>query len=388
MERPPEATEPSVLIFLYGGVKIFHWWKELRTRNQNVVKSKRLTSQIPPWSFMQICCRSVASPSGSRPPDLTSFHDECSWQKPFKPLTSGMRLISGPDLKPKNHEYVVVVLCVSSPRHCIPVRGEWSCQVPDSGSVFALFVCKESHSGWGFNPRWTNYLDYSGIKKDLTIHHGPLSDDQSHCSRGRSVKQLPLSTLTHRDWRLESRSLLETIMMPCLLLLSLHDMRLVWAGLGHHLEPGLVNDVQQVLGINGKSVSCRQHLFLVVLLEARSKNVKYIRISAVLKTIYICRNMTASRKSHSKGTHPSQKSIHVKPLTGTAYMNCLLKQISANHMVSTGCWWCTMWGIFSWWTLGPLCYYLNTTDYQSIVADHVQPFMKSQPIFRWLLAAG
>lgn len=43
--------------------------------------------------------------------------------------------------------------------------------------------------------------------------------------------------------------------------------RLVWAGVGHYLEPRLVDDVQEVLGINGKSVSCRQHLLLVVLLQ-------------------------------------------------------------------------------------------------------------------------
>ncbi len=37
-----------------------------------------------------------------------------------------------------------------------------------------------------------------------------------------------------------------------------------------------------------------------------------------------------------------------------------------------------VWGIFSWHTLGPLVpieHCLNTTDYRSIVADHVHPFM-------------
>ncbi len=37
-----------------------------------------------------------------------------------------------------------------------------------------------------------------------------------------------------------------------------------------------------------------------------------------------------------------------------------------------------VWGIFSWHTFGPLVpikYSLNATGYQSIVADHVHPFM-------------
>ncbi len=37
-----------------------------------------------------------------------------------------------------------------------------------------------------------------------------------------------------------------------------------------------------------------------------------------------------------------------------------------------------VWGIFSWHTLGPLVpieHRLNATDYPSIVADHVHPFM-------------
>lgn len=46
---------------------------------------------------------------------------------------------------------------------------------------------------------------------------------------------------------------------------------LVWAGVRHHLEPRLVNDVQQVLGVDGERVSCRQHLLLVVLLEAETE---------------------------------------------------------------------------------------------------------------------
>ncbi len=38
----------------------------------------------------------------------------------------------------------------------------------------------------------------------------------------------------------------------------------------------------------------------------------------------------------------------------------------------------TVWGIFSWHTLGPLVpieHRLNATAYLSIVADHVHPFM-------------
>lgn len=42
----------------------------------------------------------------------------------------------------------------------------------------------------------------------------------------------------------------------------------MWARVSHHLEPRLVDDIQQVLGVNGECVSRRQHLLLVVLLEA------------------------------------------------------------------------------------------------------------------------
>lgn len=45
----------------------------------------------------------------------------------------------------------------------------------------------------------------------------------------------------------------------------------MWAGVSHHLEPGLVDDVQQVLCVDGEGVSCRQHLLLVVLLEAETE---------------------------------------------------------------------------------------------------------------------
>ncbi len=44
----------------------------------------------------------------------------------------------------------------------------------------------------------------------------------------------------------------------------------------------------------------------------------------------------------------------------------------------SGWWWCNGVAVFSWHTLGPLVpieHRLNTTVYQSIVADHVHPFM-------------
>lgn len=44
--------------------------------------------------------------------------------------------------------------------------------------------------------------------------------------------------------------------------------------MGHHPQPRLVDDVQEVLGINGESVSRRQHLLLVVLLETKIKKKK------------------------------------------------------------------------------------------------------------------
>ncbi len=51
--------------------------------------------------------------------------------------------------------------------------------------------------------------------------------------------------------------------------------------------------------------------------------------------------------------------------------SCLVSTVHAGGGV-------TVWGIFSWHTLGPLVpieHRLNTTAYLSIVADHVHPFM-------------
>lgn len=43
---------------------------------------------------------------------------------------------------------------------------------------------------------------------------------------------------------------------------------LVRSGLTDHLQSGLINDIQQVFGIHSQSVSSRQHLLLVLLLQA------------------------------------------------------------------------------------------------------------------------
>ncbi len=56
------------------------------------------------------------------------------------------------------------------------------------------------------------------------------------------------------------------------------------------------------------------------------------------------------------------------------------KHVSILHCFngSGWCWWCNVWGIISWHTLGPLVpteHRLNTTAYWGIVADHVHPFM-------------
>ncbi len=50
--------------------------------------------------------------------------------------------------------------------------------------------------------------------------------------------------------------------------------------------------------------------------------------------------------------------------------SCLVSTVQAGGIM--------VWGIFSWYTLGPLVpieHRLNTTAYLSIVADHVHPFM-------------
>ncbi len=55
-----------------------------------------------------------------------------------------------------------------------------------------------------------------------------------------------------------------------------------------------------------------------------------------------------------------------------------IKNTKAGSTVQAGGWGVTVWGIFSWHTLGllvPIEHRLNATAYLSIVADHVHPFM-------------
>lgn len=72
-----------------------------------------------------------------------------------------------------------------------------------------------------------------------------------------------------------------------LLLVSTAEVGLVGAGVCHHLEPRLVDNVQQVLGIDGESVSCRQHLFLVVLLETGTEGTHALIIINIVLFIII-----------------------------------------------------------------------------------------------------
>lgn len=62
-------------------------------------------------------------------------------------------------------------------------------------------------------------------------------------------------------------------------MVSSAEVGLVWAGVRHHLEPRLVDDVKEVLGVHCKSVSCSQHLLLVVLLETEAKQMQKIRFT-------------------------------------------------------------------------------------------------------------
>lgn len=56
----------------------------------------------------------------------------------------------------------------------------------------------------------------------------------------------------------------------------------MWAGVRHHLEPRLVDDIKEVLGIDGESVSCGQHLLLVVLLETAAKETQRFCLAHVI----------------------------------------------------------------------------------------------------------
>lgn len=50
--------------------------------------------------------------------------------------------------------------------------------------------------------------------------------------------------------------------------MKLFPQRLVGPGLADHFQSGLVDNIQQVFGIHGQRVSSRQHLLLVLLLQA------------------------------------------------------------------------------------------------------------------------
>lgn len=63
----------------------------------------------------------------------------------------------------------------------------------------------------------------------------------------------------------------------------------MWAGVGHHLEPRLVDDIQQVLGIDCKSMSCCQHLLLIVLLETRTEQT-YTHRHSLYRLVQVCMN--------------------------------------------------------------------------------------------------
>lgn len=108
--------------------------------------------------------------------------------------------------------------------HYIPVQREWSCQFPDS-NVFALLMYYESHSGGDFNPRIIDYLGLHRIPH-LMILCTLLSKYQSHyiSSHDRNVLIPPQPT--------EATTVDAVSQTANQILLGL-----VWAGLGHHLEP-------------------------------------------------------------------------------------------------------------------------------------------------------
>lgn len=75
------------------------------------------------------------------------------------------------------------------------------------------------------------------------------------------------------------------------------------AGVCHHLEPRLVDNVQQVLSIDGKSVSCRQHLFLVVLLETGTEETHALIIRNIVLFIIIITTIDVVLFSMQSGTN-------------------------------------------------------------------------------------
>lgn len=125
------------------------------------------------WSFIQINCRSKLGP--------IRFWWLCS-RAVFHPF-SAQSLIS--TLPPG----------FSCSHHYIPVQREWSCQVPDSGHVFALFLYQESHIGREFNPRWTHCCNLHRIQH-LMILQTLIRD----IVFSFDVKHSAPITLPYHDW--------------------------------------------------------------------------------------------------------------------------------------------------------------------------------------------
>lgn len=84
---------------------------------------------------------------------------------------------------------------------------------------------------------------------------------------------------------------------------------LVWAGVRHYLEPRLVDDVQEVLGVHGESVSCRQHLLLVVLLQTeKHKDELWFNIQTKSSNLILISSPLPTWSSHIVGLTSSSQS--------------------------------------------------------------------------------
>lgn len=116
--EPPELNG-FICPLIHGDVEVFQPRREFHIQRLNLMMSTRLFSPLPPGLCSYGCCE-----GSCRYVQMQSNQLLMAFLKSCIPLN--YRLMSAnPDLT--THDY-------------IPVQREWSCQVPDSGIVFALFL--------------------------------------------------------------------------------------------------------------------------------------------------------------------------------------------------------------------------------------------------------
>lgn len=89
---------------------------------------------------------------------LRLIHPMSAVPDPIAPMIVFLSEESGSSqIQTHSLKIITLPLCFSSSHRYITVQRERSCQVPDSGSVFALFLYYESHSGGETTQTYTGF---------------------------------------------------------------------------------------------------------------------------------------------------------------------------------------------------------------------------------------